>query len=746
MALQLSRTGNQRQGTEDPTESLTKALASFKEALTAEQRKQFEDSTTVPDAGSVLFFVAQLDAENASKTRRSIAPRLCTFLTATQQFAGAVETFVSSHPETAALIWGGIKTAITVASNVASYFDKVTDMIKEIGLKCPTIEEFGQLYHGHVGLQRSLCEYYAVIVELCSKVIKVSRRTWHNQVFSSILSPFESEFGPYSQRLALSREQVMSQVSLASQQAAQEAKLLLEYESKENSSYRSSALNFFKISVHRQEEARQWQINKTKREKASMKIKIRQNLSPIDHIPPWKRILKQRVQSTAEWLVREDAFLEWNSSPDTSIPWCSGTMGTGKTVLMSNVVSFLHSSRRANDSVAHFFCQADNEPSLSARNILGSICRQLLDSLIERSSHEDLLSIENESERLDSNEIVEFLLSRLIMGRTYYIIVDGLDDCETVQIRQMARALEMIFQGKVGTMKIICAGRPDLEGELFKWVRPQYRIVVDQEKLTLDLDRFIVATLRDCMDEELLVFRDQKIITTIADVLRDGSKGMFLWAGLCIRDLCEKNCDEDILDALNHLPRGLAELFDSKIRQVQQGNDSHQAMDLLQYCGIVKRPLTLEEYREAFSVSVGDKSLNTKRLPNNMNRIVRGCFGLTFVDDEEYTIHYIHHSVKEYLFQRKDKEPARFNAKSITEHFGFLCMIYLNFANFSRQLVKVEKELVDPLLLGTSSIHPDSSYVKKLFWELQSSRKGRALRLLRCCDVAKSSGIVSSFL
>lgn len=164
----------------------------------------------------MLFFVAQLDAENASKSRRSIAPRLCTFLTATQQFAGAVETFVSSNPKTAALIWGGIKTAITVASNVASYFDKVTNMIKDIGLTCPTIQQFGQLYHGHVGLQRSLCEYYAVIIELCSKVIEVSRRGSALQTVSSIWNPFESEFRPFLDRLASSISQVTWQVSLAS--------------------------------------------------------------------------------------------------------------------------------------------------------------------------------------------------------------------------------------------------------------------------------------------------------------------------------------------------------------------------------------------------------------------------------------------------------------------------------------------------------------------------------------------------
>jgi Cdc6-like AAA superfamily ATPase len=196
-------------------------------------------------------------------------------------------------------------------------------------------------------------------------------------------------------------------------------------------------------SAHQQEDIRQWQINKAKREQASLKINIRQNLSPIDHMQPWKRSLKQRVHSTAEWLVHEDAFVEWNACPDTSILWCSGTMGMGKTVLMSNVVSFLNASRRENDSVGYFFCQTENEKSLLARNIAGSICRQLLDSLIEESSHETLLAIQNDSESLDTNKTTQFLLSRLVVDRTYYIVLDGLDECESAQIREMAQALKM---------------------------------------------------------------------------------------------------------------------------------------------------------------------------------------------------------------------------------------------------------------------------------------------------------------
>lgn len=127
---------------------------------------------------------------------------------------------------------------------------------------------------------------------------------------------------------------------------------------------------------------------------------------------------------------------------------------------------------------------------------------------------------------METDETVQFLLSRLVKERTYYVVLDGLDECASAQIREMARFLEAISQATVGTLKIICASRPDLEGDLFKWAPPQYRVAIDKGKLGLDMDRYIAATLDDCLEEELLVLRDQKIVTTIMDTLRDGSQGM----------------------------------------------------------------------------------------------------------------------------------------------------------------------------------------------------------------------------
>ena len=43
-----------------------------------------------------------------------MGPRLITFLESVQQFSGIVDVFVSSNPQMAALVWGGVKFALLV--------------------------------------------------------------------------------------------------------------------------------------------------------------------------------------------------------------------------------------------------------------------------------------------------------------------------------------------------------------------------------------------------------------------------------------------------------------------------------------------------------------------------------------------------------------------------------------------------------------------------------------------------------
>lgn len=96
------------------TAQLHSAIEGFKRVLDADQRQDFESSNVQPDAATVLKFTAHLDEINSERQSRCIATRLQTVLQSVQQFSTIVETFVSSDPRIAALVWGTLKFALLV--------------------------------------------------------------------------------------------------------------------------------------------------------------------------------------------------------------------------------------------------------------------------------------------------------------------------------------------------------------------------------------------------------------------------------------------------------------------------------------------------------------------------------------------------------------------------------------------------------------------------------------------------------
>ncbi|KAJ6109977.1 hypothetical protein N7486_002212 [Penicillium sp. IBT 16267x] len=388
---------------------------------------------------------------------------------------------------------------------------------------------------------------------------------------------------------------------------------------------------------------------------------------------------------------------------------------------MSNVVAQLHAVRKSNEIISYYFCRVDHEASLSARIILGSLAQE-------------------NSRDLSTNEVIPFLLSHLEADKKYYVILDGLDDCEDHQIQAMAQALAKLCSSCLEGFKVLCAGRPGLEKQLFKPRRPQYTVTVNKDMVDLDIDHYITTILGKYLEEEVLALRDPMHITAIYRALRDKSNGMFLWVSLCIEELCAQNCDDDILEALRNLPRGLSELYDLKLRRVGEGRATREAMKVLQYCGVVKRPLAVTEYREALSLSLEQKTFDHGKIPNDMNKVIKGCYGLIFADEEEDTVHYVHHSVRQHLFITNGGHESQFDMASLDQHFGYLCMTYLDFSNFKRQLTKFKKGSgtpIEPVKLGTLPIYSSSGLSSKLAQKILSQH--RKLRNLSAREIERTA-------
>jgi hypothetical protein len=91
-----------------PAKLLNDAIDDFKRILTEDQRTTLQNIQAIPDADAVLVFTAQLDSSQ-HRRGRSIATRLHPVLQSVREFSAVIDTFVSSNPEVAALIWGSVK-------------------------------------------------------------------------------------------------------------------------------------------------------------------------------------------------------------------------------------------------------------------------------------------------------------------------------------------------------------------------------------------------------------------------------------------------------------------------------------------------------------------------------------------------------------------------------------------------------------------------------------------------------------
>lgn len=96
-----------------PEIKLTQALHDYESILSDEDRRQLR-SQGLPDATAAINLTTLIDRKCSSRRSQCMGPRLITFLESIQQFSQVVDVFVSSHPEVAALVWGGVKLALLV--------------------------------------------------------------------------------------------------------------------------------------------------------------------------------------------------------------------------------------------------------------------------------------------------------------------------------------------------------------------------------------------------------------------------------------------------------------------------------------------------------------------------------------------------------------------------------------------------------------------------------------------------------
>ena len=226
----------------------------------------------------------------------------------------------------------------------------------KIGRTCPRYQDLGLLYPNSPRLRQVFCQYFTIVVSLCKQATMFVRKPFFSQFASCILSPFASEFEHFTTELNELAAAIWDEVLLASNRLQNE-------EAEKNSSFRTIATKFSETAMRETQRARQ-------RRNEKLRLRLFDACSTYNHWTTWK---KARKSGTVAWFFETTEYKQWSQRPGSHNDlWCTGILGSGKTVLSANVVDHV-ASACSEALVSYFFCRHDEAYSLNARAVVGSV-------------------------------------------------------------------------------------------------------------------------------------------------------------------------------------------------------------------------------------------------------------------------------------------------------------------------------------------------------------------------------------
>jgi ankyrin repeat protein len=170
-------------------------------------------------------------------------------------------------------------------------------------------------------------------------------------------------------------------------------------------------------------------------------------------------------------------------------------------------------------------------------------------------------------------------------------------------------------------------------------------------------------------------------------------------------ELCAQHCDTDIRNALGCLPKTLTETFSRALLRIVSRRNTSIVVKTFSWVAIAKRPLTLDELREAISIEIGQPQSMPERLVNGVDQLASWCENLIHVDEELRTVQFAHQAIHKFIIEGPTGprlENFCFNLPDADHHAGEICVTYLHFNDFKTTLARRPQPMkpVDPIAMA----------------------------------------------
>ncbi|KAG8532445.1 uncharacterized protein KY384_002322 [Bacidia gigantensis] len=283
--------------------------------------------------------------------------------------------------------------------------------------------------------------------------------------------------------------------------------------------------------------------------------------SPLEH--PSKR-------STApKW----DNFSDWLRS-GSGVYWINGKAGSGKSTLMNFLYSHLRTNgllrdwagRRKLLTPAFFFWNSGSVLQRSVQGLLRSLIYQIIEVCPELASCVKNPQFTWTEQRL--LDTLSSLLTQILLPVAICMFIDGLDEFDG----SYSSIINILHRLDSQTNTKVClSSRPLHEFETAFNAKPSLRL---QELSFGSIKRYTKTKLLNSLQNQSFYDEyDQQKILNWAEEITWRSEGVFLWAVLAVRGLCQGLIDfadlSDLTKQVDDLPQGIESLYSQMLKRIK---------------------------------------------------------------------------------------------------------------------------------------------------------------------------------
>ncbi|OCK73445.1 hypothetical protein K432DRAFT_420720 [Lepidopterella palustris CBS 459.81] len=587
---------------------------------------------------------------------------------------GGIAIGIQAHPEISSLVVGAVRIVIDLAIDFVTFFSKLADMLCQFEDYLGPLAEYAKASQDFALVQETVANVYGDLLDFCQKARRVfvdangnlrkltSLRLFLRQQWE----PFETGFAPIKADM-----QHHMDVLLHSAQALQ--------------------LN---INREAKQERRQLKLQENKKERESFLDWI----STIDFEKIHDDIYIKKHEGTGDWLIRTQEFRTWFSSPKSSLLWCHGKPGVGKSVLASNVLEHLTSDCALDENIAICFAYYNyRTPELwDISSILAAMIKQLcrkrdiIPNWLLDFKH-DSLSPSTASKQESFIKLAEDLGFNEV-----YVVIDALDECPE---RERHYIIGFITE-TINTLpcaKFFVTSRRETDIVRAFEERSTPTIQIKAENVAADIEGFVhseVKKLRHGYHGKKLHLTSDVLEARIIQTLTEKAEGMFLWVNLQLESLCrisEAQKDRLVEAALDTLPQGLDETYTRIVEQIDDQSEymKRLALNCLMWIFYAKRPLRTQELQHALALATDETCQKQTDIDvDKVEVILKACGNL--LEEEHDTIRPVHYSVQEFFMNPPGKMHRRRIQESIADSDSVhiiltsVCLRYIQLGTLSQ--------------------------------------------------------------